>query len=612
MDFMVSSIHMWLTFAVIIGAISFYASHRFPVESISLGTIAILLLIFFLIPIQDDSQQPIITSGDLLAGFSHPAVITILALMVIGQGISQTAALEGPTTLLLRYGRRRPAFLILICLLFVMALSAFLNDTPVVVMFLPIMIVLAEKLGEAPARVLMPLSFAAILGGMTTLLGTSTNLLVAGSFQSLTGETISFFDFTVPGIILASTGFIYLWLAAPWLLKPKPSDTAVSPKHHGKQFIVQLNIGPDSPYVGSAAVAGRLSGLEDMTIRAVKRGRQTILPPFDDISLQATDVVVGAITRTSLHDVLAEDHRLLTNGRRFGPDRQEEQPTASAHLFEVLVPPASLLEGRTLHETGPSLQGGGMIVGLQRKTRMARISLFDIRIEAGDILLVSGSPKQMRALRADRDVVLIEWSGHALLEKGKKWIARLIFLGTISASASGYLPIVIAALTGAFLMVASRCLTLQQAARAVNRRIYMLAAAALAMGTALEASGGAAFLSQGILDLLEDASAHVILSALFFLVAAISNVLSNNTTAILFTPIAVDMANALALPALPFVVTVIFAANCSFATPVSYQTNLLIMGPGRYEFMDYVRFGVPLVLLLWAVFSFAVPLYYGL
>lgn len=613
MEAALPSVHMWLTFAIIASTVSLYASHRFSVEVISLGTISLLLLLFNIFPLRAEGGTLLISHRDILAGFAHPAVITILCLMVIGQGISQTAAFESPTTILLRYGRHRPKTLVFICLLSVMALSAFLNDTPVVVMFLPIMLVLADKLREAPGRVLMPLSFAAILGGMTTLLGTSTNLLVAGSYKSLTGNMIGFFDFTIPGIVLALTGFTYLWLIGPSLLKSKSGDAKQNRRqHHGRQFIVELHIGTTSPQLGETAVAGILPGLADMTIRAVQRGAHTFLPPFDGVTLKAEDHVIGAITRDKLHDLLGEDHRLLRGGRLEHRAQQDRPEASDSNLFELLVSPASTLEGRTLQEVGTNLKGGGMIVGLQRKTRMARISLYDIRLEAGDILLVRGSTKQIRKLRTNRDVILMEWSGHAIREKRKKRVSQAIFLGTVLLAASGTLPIVIAALSGAFLMVSSGCLNVYQAARAVNRRVYLLAVAALAMGTAMDASGGAAFLSQALLELLEGASATILLSALFFIVALISNILSNNTTALLFTPVAIDMANAVSLPALPFVITIIFAANCSFATPVSYQTNLLIMGPGRYKFMDYVRVGTPLAVLLWVVFTLFVPWYYGL
>lgn len=609
MDVVMSSIHMWLTFAVIIGAIFLYASEWFSVEIISLGALVTLLLIFYLVPLEGNET---LTPMDLLAGFAHPAVITILALMVIGQGMSQTAAFEGPTTLLLRYGRHRPRTLVLLCLLLVMALSAFLNDTPVVVMFLPVMIVLANKLGETPGRVLMPLSFAAILGGMTTLLGTSTNLLVAGSYLFLTGEEIGFFDFTVPGLVMALVGFCYLSLAAPYLLRSHATASEDNRGHHGRQFIVQLHLRSSSPYVGRTAVAGMLPGLEAMTVRLIERRGEVFLPPFEDVSLKAGDVVTGALTRDQLHDILSEDTGMLRGGQVAWEPHQNGTSTDVPHLYEVLVAPASTLEGRTLQEVGATLAGGSRIIGVQRKTRMPRSSLYGIRLEAGDILLVCGNAGQMRALRNNRDVVLMEWSGHALLDKGKKWAARLIFLGTVFASASGLLPIVIAAVGGAFLMVTSGCLTVHQASRAVSRRVYMLVAAALGMGAALEASGGAAFLALGLVETFQGASAPVMLSAMFVLIAVISNILSNNTTAILFTPIAVDMANQLELPTLPFVVTVIFAANCSFATPVSYQTNLLVMGPGRYVFGDYLRFGVPLVILLWLTFTLFVPWYYGL
>ncbi|SDE01676.1 SLC13 family permease [Kordiimonas lacus] len=615
MDLAVASFHMWATFLVIACAILLYATERFSVEVISLGVLAGLMLLFQFAPLRGSDGLPLVTTGQLLSGLAHPALITILALMVIGQGMSRTAAFAGPTAYLLRRGRHRPKLLIFVCLLLVMAISAFLNDTPVVVMFLPIMIVLSEKLRQSPGRVLMPLSFAAILGGMTTLIGTSTNLLTAGAYQSITGETIGFFDFTAPGMLLAATGLAYLWIFGPFLLKPRADRQGASnPNKHGRHFIAELTVGPQSPWLGTTATAGMFPCFPGMTVRLIHRDSTTILPPFDDLSLQPGDRVTLAATLEDLHGLVSDDPMSFIPDNPHTSRNQDvgaPQPSGG-HLFEVLLPPASVLDGRPLKQRIDPALIGGIIVGIQRRTRMLRTGLGDIRLQAGDVLLVYGSVAEMRSLRSSRDVILLEWSGRAVPDLRKRWAARTIFLATVIVAASGLLPLVIAALTGALLMIACRCLTIQEASRAINRQVFLLVGAALAMGTALAASGGAAYLAHGLLTALADASPAIILSALFLLIAAVSNILSNNTTAILFTPIAVDMAMTLGLPTLPFIVTVIFAANCSFATPVSYQTNLLVMAPGGYRFTDYMRLGIPLILLLWAVFSLVVPLYYGL
>lgn len=612
MDLVVVSFHMWATFVVIVCAILLYAGERLSVELVSLGVLATLAFLFHIFPLHDPDGSPAITTGMLLSGLAHPALVTILALMVIGQGMSRTAAFAGPTAFLLRRGRHRPKLLILVCLAIVMLVSAFLNDTPVVVMFLPIMIALSEKLREGPSQVLMPLSFAAILGGMTTLIGTSTNLLVAGTYHSITGDRIGFFDFTVPGVILALSGFVYLWVMAPLVLgRAGPDKSDTSKTQHGRHFITELVVGDQSKCTGVTAVAGMLPCFPGMTVRLVARDEETFLPPFDDLTLKMGDQISLAATREDLHDLLTNDPDLLMFTPNTG-SAATPAATPADHLFEVLIPPASVLDGRPIGQINDRAALGGNIVGILRRSRMLRTGLGSIRLQAGDVLLVCGTIADMRALRTSRDVILLEWSGRAVPDIRKRWAARLIFLATVGAAASGTLPLVIAAMAGALLMIVTNCLTIHEASRAINRQVFLLVAAALAMGTALAATGGASFLAQALVTTLEGASPQITLSALFLLIAAISNILSNNTTAILFTPIAVDMAATLGLPAMPFIVTVIFAANCSFATPVSYQTNLLVMTPGGYRFSDYMRLGIPLAILLWAVFSLVVPLYYGL
>jgi len=536
----------------------------------------------------------------------------------VGHGMVVTGALDSPVKILVRLGNNYPITVLVSSLITVMIISAFLNNTPVVVIFIPIMITLVENLGKSPSLYLMPLSFVAILGGMTTLIGSSTNLLVSGSYQAVGGDALGFFDFAIPGLFLATIGFIYVLFIAPKLL---PSDTSSSNqemKITGKQFIIQIDLTEGNSLIGKRAIAGMFPDLTGMTVQLVKKGLHEFLPPFDDITLEKGDCLVIATTRKELTSKIVKDHILLAdvkNQTDIELDANNEEITTISRgqrLVEVIVAPKSRLDGRTLDQAGYFLNGGSKILGVQRRGRMNRASINDIRIEASDILLVVGNQNQIQSLRLNKDVMLMEWSVKEIPIKADTWKALSIFFGVVILASTGLVPIAIAATLGAFVMIVSGCLNIRKAANAVDRKIFMLIGAALAMGTSLQATGGASYLAMVMIDVLSGASTPVILSAFFLLIAFLTNILSNNATAVLFTPIAVNIAGELGVDPFIFITAVIFAANCSFATPMGYQTNLLVLAPGNYKFVDFMKVGIPLIIILWISYSLFAPWYFDL
>ncbi|WP_321392065.1 SLC13 family permease [Emcibacter sp.] len=610
------SLQMWLTFAIIGGAIIFYAMDHIPLEITSLGVISSLLLMFHFLPYYGSDGQLLLDMKMLLSGFADPALISILGLLVIGQGMVQTGALETPARILIKHGINYPRRVVLFCLLVVMLISAFLNNTPVVVIFIPILSMLMDKIGKPASQVLMPLSFVAILGGMSTLIGSSTNLLVAGAYKTHTGKDIGFFDFTVPGLFMMGLGLVYVLAIAPKLLPKTTAENGKAQQMSGKQFIVQIDLVEGNSLIGKSSIAGMFPDLSGMTTRLIQRDEKTFLPPFDDITLREGDAVILATTRRTLTEKIAKTPSLmkgaLTSLSADGTEDQSQDTSKRQQIAEVIVAPASRLDGRTLEQVGFHLQGGCKVIGIQRRSRMIRTSIDDIRLEAGDVLMVVGTASQIIALRTNRDVLLMEWSTSEVPVKSDSWKALAIFGAVVSAAATGIVPIPITATAGAFLMIVSGCLNIRQASRAVDRRIFLLIGAALAMGASLQATGGASYLAHYMIEFLSGGGVVVLLSAFFLMIAILTNVLSNNATAVLFTPIAINLATELNVDPMIFVTAVIFAANCSFATPMGYQTNLLVMGPANYKFSDFMRVGIPLIVILWIGYSLFAPWYYGL
>jgi di/tricarboxylate transporter len=607
---------MWATLGIISVTIIFYTLDRFPLELVSAGAIVALLFLFLVAPMSRDGVN-VLTTETLLSGFASPALFAILGLLIIGQGMFQSGALEHPTEYLLRAFDKRPRFVIAAVFFFVMVISAFLNNTPVVVMFIPIMAALAQQSKTPVARFMMPLSFLSIFGGMTTIIGSSTNLLALQSYRATTGTEIGFFELTPMGLILASVGIIYLLTVGRWLmpLRSNPNQPAIN-EREGKHFIAQIEITRGHPLVGKGPVAGLFVDLPDITVRMVQRRKNAILPPFDDFAFKTGDMVIVAATRPALTSLLKSNPDMLEGLMAETSIADEEdgsvQRSTQLTMIEAIVAPGSRLIGRSIVQIGFHAQTDCVIVGIERRSRMIRTQMNTIRLEAGDVLLILGDINDVRNLRSDRDILMLEWSMQGLPDPRNARIAALIFAGVVGATASGLAPIAISAIAGATAMVATGCLNVRQAARAIDRRIYLLIGASLAMGAALERTGGAALIGEGLAVTAGQFGPTVLISAFFILCAGLTNVLSNNATAVLFTPIAVSAARLVGIDEHILVLTVIFGSNCSFATPVAYQTNLLVMTPGHYKFSDFTKVGGPLIILIWLVYTAVAPFYFGL
>lgn len=591
---------MWLTFAVIIGAMVSYATELASIELVSLGALVALLLISTLLP------QSGIETDMLLSGFSNSALITIVALMTIGQGLIQTEALSGLTERLGEMWPKHPTRVVLLALVIAGAASAVVNNTPVVVVFIPMLAAVITRRKLPPSRFMMSLSYITILGGMTTVLGSSTNLLAAGVARQYGVETVTFFSFAVPGLAMALVGGLYVLFIAPRIV-PDNSKGAPNEPNRNTQFLTEIRLTHGHPLIGENTVAGMFPKITTMTVRAVNRGRQSFLPPFDDITLKTGDTLIIAATRDALTEALRE-WRAFSDGGAIGSGAQDGENIV---LCEALVPPGSRLVNNGVDQAGFMAQHDVLILGLERRSRMPRQPMSEIRLEAGDVLLVAAQPEALERMRGLQDLVAIEWSAAEVKPHGLAWRAQLVFGITVALIASGLMPVVVPAVMGAFAMVAVGCLNIRQAARAIDRKIIMMVGSSIAMATAMGVTGGAQFIADGAIALLGDASPAVLMGGLFIIVAIVTNLLSNNATVVLFTPIAIATAAGLGIAPLPLIASVILGANASFASPIGYQTNLLVMGAGHYKFRDFIVVGAPLVVIVWIVFCLVAPWYYG-
>ena len=605
-----STWQMWATMLIVLVAVFFYIKEQFSIEAISVGVIS-ALLIFFHVFAPSGAQG--LDSSSLLSGFAAPALITIMALLVVGQGMFQTGALEGPIMSINNALDRSPRRTLTIVFAVAFSVSMFMNNTPVVVMFIPVLSAMSSRLRKAASRYMMPLSFVCILAGMTTLIGSSTNLLVNDVLTRSSDISLGFFTQFPMGVLLAIIGAAYIILAAPILL-PEHKSLESKVSESGQQYIAQIRVTENHPLTGAQPIAGLYPDLKDVTVRMIQRGEQSLLPPFE-YELKEGDVLIVAATRKSLSSLLSSSPRYLEGMLNIAGFHDESKGVESSEtivISEAVIAPGSRMIGRNIEQIGFRRQTGCLVLGIQRRSRMIRTRMLDIRLEAGDVLLLFGYDADMRELRNNRDLLLLDWSTAELPDIRKSLFARIIFAGTMFAAATSLLPIEIAALTGALAMIASGCLNVRQAVRALDMRIFLLIGAAFAMGLALENTGGAAYIGMKVVETFQPFGNHILLAAVFLLIAILTNIISNSAAALLFAPIALAISQQTGIDPVAMVLTVIFAANCSFATPIAYQTNLLVMGPGRYNFADFAKFGIPLILVIWMSFSLLAPFFFTL
>lgn len=620
---------MIFVLGVTIAAMYFFAKEKYPLEVTSIGILTALLLFGQLFPLPDANGRNQLDAYHLLSGFANPALVAVLALLVMGQAMTRTDTLR-PFIQFFVSNKFMPPWLSLFgILLFVLLFSAFLNNTPLVILAIPILQAVAISSGVADSKIMMPLSFAAILGGMLTLVGSSTNLLVSSAMVELGYQPLTFFQFLVPGAILAAAGFVYVIFIMPFIM-PKRQSMKQILEGNEKEFVAELDVTADSILVGMECVNGQFPALANLDVRLIQRKGHLILPPFEGYTIEAGDIMIVAATRDSLAEVLAkfpgfllsdEEVKLIDSKDEHkveessdGPFELEKTIEETRVLAELMIPPGSRFIEMTIDQVDFKKQFGIVILGIQRRARVVKRRLGRVRIEPGDVLLVAGSQGCVNDIRLENktDMIVLSGSKKELPIPKKAPIAGLIFLATVLLASTGVLSIAVAALTGCVLLVATGCLNIRQATRAIDRKILFLVGSMLALGVALQATGGAEFIA-GLIMKAPFANEPLYMAALLFILVAIcTNILSNNACAILFTPIAMNMALNIGADPIVFAITVIFAANCSFASPIGYKTNLLVMGPGSYRFADFVKAGVPLVLIIWIAYIFVAKFYYGL
>jgi di/tricarboxylate transporter len=603
-------IHAYAVMALVVLALVLFASERVPLATSSLLILVLLTLLFEIFPYQGSSG--LLQASDLFLGFGHQALVAVCSLMIAGQALVRTGALEPIGRQLARRWAQHPKMTFLFTLVLAALLSAFVNNTPVVILLLPILISVSLKTGAAASDMLLPMGLATSIGGMSTSIGTSTNLLVVAVAADLGMRQMGMFDFAVPALIAGSVGIMYLCFVAPLLL---PSRDARLPTTSPRMFTAQLRIDEES-----VAHEKKLSELIERcggsleVVHIVRGKKKNKLVAMPDLVLRSGDRIIVKSTP----DRLKELETLLGASLFSGDERvDEEHPLqdATQQIAEVVVVPGSTLDGRTLANIRFRERYQLMVLAMYRSNKWASKQgtehTEETRLHSGDVLLVQGSIKNIDRLKSSRNLLVLD-AKSALPISSRAPLAVIIMLAIILTAAFGLLPIAVSALCGVLLLLLTGCLKWYDTTRALSAPVILIIATSLAMGTAMVETGGAQMIASAYVDATTGMSPTLILSGLLAMMALLTNVVSNNAAAVIGTPIAIGIAQQLGQPAEPFVLAVLFGANMSFATPMAYQTNLLVMNAGNYRFGDFVRVGLPLIVLLWLLLTFLLPWLYGM
>lgn len=584
---------------IIAVALVLYMTEWLTVDLVSLLVIGALVVSGVLTPEQG------------VSGFSHTATVTVAAMFVLSAAFLKAGSVNLVGPWLTRIIRRNFTFGLLLMMGTVGVMSAFVNNTPVVAIFIPIVVKAATTAGYSPAKLLIPLSFASIFGGTCTLIGTSTNLVVSGIAEDFGVGAFDMFLITPLGIILFGAGAIYLVTVGKRLLPNRKAEDLAT-KFGMRDYLVEFEILPGSDLVGQRVMDAHLVKDLDMEIIEVRRnGDKFIVPPID-FTLQSNDVLK---VRCNIEKIkaLKDREKLSVHPQvRIGNDSLQERDTT---IVELVVTANSELEGKTLEEVEFKRKFRAVPLAIKHRQAILHEDLNTYALQAGDVLLAEVKTHRINRFKQlesaqESPFVIISEEGLGDFHVRPFIISTGILIGVVALATLNILPIMAAAILGVTLLVLAQVIDMRDVYQAIDWKVVFLLAGALSMGTAIETSGLAAFLAHGLELYLGQLGPYAIVGSLYLVTSLLTNVISNNASAALIAPIAIVMAQTLEISPIPLLVTVTFAASAAFMTPIGYQTNMMIYSAGQYRFSDYLKIGTPLNILFWILATLLIPSLY--
>ena len=594
---------MTLEIAIVLGVITLmfilFVMELFPLDVTALSILAVVLVLGYISP------------EEAISGFANPAVITIALLFVLSHALQKSGILEYMVIRLNKLTERSRFLGLFVFLISVALASAFVNNTAIVAIFIPLTIRLAQKYNLSPSKLLMPLSYIAIIGGTLTLVGTSTNLLVNSIYVNSISSSppLGMFEFAKFGLVMLVIGMAYLLIAVPFLIPSRTVTSSLTKSYHMGGYLTELKVSAESPLVGRTCKERAVNKNYDITVLDILRDGKLISKNIRDTFIHPEDIL---FVRGSLENFLrmkeVEKVTMLTDEKL----TQDELIHDDNTLVECLITNQTDLVGKSLMEINFRRRFGSFILAIRREGEILRKKIAHVVLQAFDTLLIYGPIEKIKELSDSGDFIVLG-EIEATLQKHKYWwVSVAVILGTVILAALGIVPILKGALIGTIFLLVIRVITANEAYQSINWQVIVLIAALIPLGIVIQKSGTAFWIGTVLNDIANTFNPlirpTIMLSLVYLVTIILTEMTSNAATAIIMTPIAISAAQQMGLDPRTFVFAVCFAASASFITPIGYQTNLMVYGPGGYKFTDYVRVGLPLAIVLWCISTWLIPI----
>lgn len=589
------TIEMLIVFAIIIGAVILFATEKIPVDLTAIIVMGVLLV------------SGIITAEEGISGFSNTATITVGAMFIVSAALKKTGAVNILGVISSKLFRISFWVGLILTMILIGVISAFINNTPVVAVFIPIMLGVARDNDINPSKLLMPISFASMFGGVCTLIGTSTNILVSSIAVQYGQPGFGMFEFTSLGIIFFICGMLYMTFFGVNLIPKRKFEGELTQKYKMSDYLTDIILMPEAKSVGTRLIESPLIKELEIDVLEVIRDGARLLRPTSEITLQANDILR---VRCDVKQIQQLKERVGIMFKSELKLRDEDFRAEDLILTEAIIAPNSNLIGKTLKTSKFRNVFRANALALRHRGQLFQKEFINTALKAGDSLLLEVRKENYPELKSDPNFVIVSDIESPKYRKRKIIPALAIVAGIIVTATIGILPIMVSAILGCILLVFTGCITLEEAYQSIEWNVIFLLGGILSLGIALEKTGAALFVSNQMINVLGVLGPVAIVAAFYLMTSLLTETMSNNATAVLLAPIAIAAAESMGVSPRPFLMAVAFAASASFMTPVGYQTNTMIYGVGQYKFSDFIKVGTPLNIMFWILASIFIPIFF--